>query len=287
MTLVRQRPGQARSVWTREDSEYLERGLAELGLSASVEQMTRLRTYAELVLKWNRTYNLLGTTDTVALVQDHLLDSLATIPALTRWLPGDAVLLDIGSGAGLPGLVLAIMLHPLPILLVEPNGKKTAFLRQVVAQCRLETVQVIESRIEELAPTHSRPTHSTPSPMAPMPSARTTRSAEPRTVTTTPHFICRAFTSLDRFAALCRPQLSSGSLLFAMKAARVAEELAELDESLEVLAVEPLQAVGKDAQRNLVVMQSKPTASHLAYNNADRMHGSAAGGMLGNHSHDR
>lgn len=272
MTLLRPRPAQARSAWAGEDSERLARGLGELSLNASAAQLSRLRIYGELLLKWNRTYNLLGATDVDTLVRDHLLDSLATIPALQRWLPPDGVLVDVGSGAGLPGLVLAIMLDPLPITLVEPNGKKAAFLRQVVAHCSLSTVEVVEARIEDMDRKRAFATKD---------------SAGPVTVPSTAHFICRAFTSLDRFAALCRPQLSKQSILFAMKAARVAEELEDLDEWLEVLAVEPLHAVGKDVQRNLVVMQSKTIDNRQPHNTADQIDGSAAGGLLGNHSHDR
>jgi 16S rRNA (guanine527-N7)-methyltransferase len=239
MTLIRQSPAETRTGWGTAESGLLARGLDELGLKASPTQLAQLQTYGELLLKWNRTYNLLGATSSKSLIQSHLLDSLAILPALARWLPGEEpALLDIGTGAGLPGIVLAIMLERVPIALVEPVGKKTAFLRQAVAQCALPSVRVVECRIEDLDLSRDLPEGF----------AR-------------PHFICRAFTSLARFCDLCRPHLRDGSLLFAMKAARVAEELDQLSSSIDVLAVEALHTIEKDVQRNLVVMRAAHATS--------------------------
>lgn len=244
MTLIRQPSVQSPGAWGPAESKSLRAGLAQIGLNATPAQVAKLQTYARLLLKWNRTYNLLGATTPQAVIDSHLLDSLATMPVLERWLPaGNPPLLDIGSGAGLPGIVLAIMLEQMPIALVEPIGKKTAFLRQAVAQCGLPLARVLEGRVEDLDLSQDLPQATT----------KGSRAA--------PHFICRAFTSLERFAALCTPHLAEGSLLFAMKAARVGEELAQLSRSvvsgsIEVLAVEPLRTIEKDVQRNLVVMRA-------------------------------
>jgi 16S rRNA (guanine527-N7)-methyltransferase len=245
MTLVRSRPSAVPAGWDQQDAALLDRGLDELSLEPTATQRQQLHTYAQLLLKWNRTYNLLGATTAAALVQDHLLDSLAVLQAIRRWLPLEAHLFDIGSGAGLPGIVLAIMLAPLDVALVEPSGKKAAFLRQAVPVCHLENVQVIESRIEAIGAT-----------------VGSEASAGGRLGT--PHFICRAFTSLSRFAALTRPHLHDGSLIFAMKAARVGDELVALEDWVEVLAVESLRPATKAVQRNLVVMRAKrhPPAGH-------------------------
>jgi 16S rRNA (guanine527-N7)-methyltransferase len=261
MSLVRQPSVQSQSTWGREATLQLDRGLARLGVAATPAQLDRLRTYGALLLKWNRTYNLLGATSAELLVEEHLLDSLAIIPALTRWLakqhasaaPDESVgirgtscasaaapcepqrLVDVGTGAGLPGLVLAIMLADLEVTLVEPIGKKTAFLRQAVAECRVPRVTILEAKLEELTPA----------------ALHGSGNGRPQ-----PHFICRAFTSLERFAEICKPHIQPGSLLFAMKALRVTEELEQLGSSTEVLAVEPLDTLRKDVQRNLVVMRA-------------------------------
>ena len=243
MTLVRQSPASTSTTWGMNESAALRRGLATLGLAPTSDQFARLESYAGLLLKWNRTYNLLGATTARDLIDNHLLDSLATLPALLRWLPQSTattrpILLDIGSGAGLPGLALAIMLPDLLIALVEPIGKKTAFLRQAIAHCRLQNVQVVEGRVEDLDLTEDLLRQSPPA-----------ANGSP-----VPSFICRAFTSLERFAALCRPHARETSLFFAMKASRVAEEVAKLT-GMEVLTIEPLPIVEPGVQRNLVVMR--------------------------------
>ena len=235
MMALRQPIAPAAGAWTDEQTRALDQGLHQLRLEPTSGQKTMLRRYGELLLKWNRTYNLLGATTAAAMLEEHLLDSLAVLPALAPWLPpAGSVLVDVGTGAGLPGLVLAIMLPQVPIILVEPVGKKAAFLRQVVAECRLPGVRVFEARIEEVPAADLLP--------------------DPSML---PHFICRAFTSLDRFAELCEARLQEGSLLFAMKAARVQQEVGQLGSSIEVLAVEPLRTVERAVQRNLVVMRSR------------------------------
>lgn len=205
-------------------------GIRKLGLPASTATGIRqFRLYGELLLKWNSTYNLLGATSSEAIVQEHLLDSVAVHPVLKRWLPHRQAVTDVGSGAGFPGMVLAIMEPDRTFVLVEPIGKKAAFLRQAVAHCGLTNVRVVEGRIEDLG-----------------------AQAE------VPHFICRAFTSLVRFTQLCAPTASACSLYFAMKAVRVSAELQDLDPGMEVLAVELLPMPVNKTERRLVVMRLRP-----------------------------
>lgn len=250
MTLLRQRPTAPSGTWGRVESLSLEDGLSKMGLAATPLQLRQLELYATLLLKWNSTYNLLGATTAQALLQSHLLDSLAAQPALLRWLPSNnPVLLDIGSGAGLPGVPLAILMAQLRILLVEPIGKKSAFLRQAVAECNLALARVLEGRIQDLT-LAEEVVGVFGVPPDPMNLSRYTL-----------HFICRAFTSLDRFASLCLPHMATDSLLFAMKSLRVGEEVERLDDTIELLALEPLETFQKDVQRNLVVMRAKPTTT--------------------------
>ena len=256
MTLIRQNPTQSSGAWGPGESASLKQGLDALGLATTGPRFAQLETYAGLLLKWNRTYNLLGATTAQSLIDSHLLDSLAALPALQRWLPAQTppeanpMLLDIGSGAGLPGLALAIVIPDLPITLVEPIGKKAAFLRQAIGQCRLPLVKVLEGKIEDLDLAQDLKTARAAPPQGP---GEAGDAAPPPPLT--PHFICRAFASLERFATLCTPHAAEGSLLFAMKASRVGEELAQLTDAVEVLAVEPLRTVERDVQRNLVVLR--------------------------------
>ena len=218
-----------------------------IGLEATPAQQQALRAYAHLLLKWNRTYNLLGTADPDAVLASHLLDALAVLPVLQRWLPSDdGPLVDVGSGGGLPGIPIAIMRPGLPVVLVEPVGKKAAFLRQAVAESGLEKVTIREARLESLS--------------GPELGGRPGNCAQATT-----HFISRAFASLADFAALCAPRCAPGSLIMAMKAARVETEIAELRATvpaMNVLAVEPLTIPGQRVRRSLVVMQ--PAASAAA-----------------------
>lgn len=247
MMALRQARTHDPDVWSSEQSIVLEEGIRELGLEATRSQQDNLRRYGQLLLKWNRTFNLLGATTARAMLGEHLLDCLAVLPALGRWWPtGARTMVDVGTGAGLPGIVLAIMLPDLRVVLVEPVGKKAAFLRQVVAECGLRTVEVMAARIEDVPVAEL-------APIAPGISRNEAAEA--------PHFICRAFTSLSRFAEVCQAHRTDASLMFAMKAAKVSEEFAHLDRSIEVLAVEPLRTVEKDVQRNLVVLRSLQAAS--------------------------
>lgn len=230
--------------WGPEHDAALAQGAAAMGVRLDPAQLTQLGRFARLLLKWNRTFNLLGTDDPRAVLDSHLLDSLAVVPALERWLPPDAApLVDVGAGAGLPGIPIAILQPERTVVLVEPVGKKAAFLRQAAAECRLASVTIRETRLERLTAGEIG------APFIAV--ARDSTQA-------TAHFISRAVTSLTGFARLCAPLATADSRVMAMKAARVAEEVAELRDALpdvRVVAVEPLAIPGQTVRRNLVVMQ--------------------------------
>ena len=116
-------------------------GLAELGLDTGFSQ--KLLDYLDLMARWNKTYNLTAIRDPQDMLVKHLLDSLAMHPYFTQ-----ANLADLGTGPGLPGIPLAIIRPEAHISLVESNGKKTRFLREVLRQLTLPNVRVIESRAE-------------------------------------------------------------------------------------------------------------------------------------------
>ncbi|QEL12612.1 16S rRNA (guanine(527)-N(7))-methyltransferase RsmG [Kushneria phosphatilytica] len=124
--------------------QVLDAGLDELGLVAPAEQRDRLLALVALLHKWNRAYNLTAVREPVAMVQRHLLDSLAIVP----WLRGPR-LLDVGSGAGLPGLVLAIMRPQLNVTLLDSNGKKVRFQRQAAYELGLSGVSAVQARVEQ------------------------------------------------------------------------------------------------------------------------------------------
>jgi len=177
---------------------------------------------------------------------------------------------------GVPGILLAIVQPQRPIYLVEPVGKKVAFLRQSVLTLGLKNATVLAGKIEDLEsllradplPRKGRdgavstPADSGADPSAEEPASRTMpRPAEEavdhpalRSLISPPHFICRAFTALGRFAALCEPYMSRDSLLFAMKSLRLSEEQQALPESIMLQAVEPLPTINLSVQRNLAIL---------------------------------
>lgn len=158
--------------------------------------------YLALLHRWNRAYNLSAVRDPAEMVTRHLLDSLAILP----WLRGPR-LLDVGSGAGLPGIPLALARPDLRVVLLDANGKKTRFLQQAVAELRLANVQVIRQRIEDMADADG--------------------------------FSCivsRAFARVDVFVAGAARLLAPGGCLLAMKARfDASEEVAQLAPQLEVI----------------------------------------------------
>ena len=264
------------TTWTDADTQRLQEGLQRLSVTLDETAFAKVVQWARLLKQWNRTFNLLGNSDSAHLIDEHLLDSLAIVPVLERYLPRpEEALVDVGTGAGFPGILLAIVQPQRPIYLVEPVGKKVAFLRQSVLTLGLKNATVLAGKIEEMEsllradPAFRKGrdgASSTPQPDAeasatdPTSSAPTSPSGKTndhpalRSLISPPHFICRAFTALGRFAALCEPYMSKDSLLFAMKSLRLFEEQQALPDSIMLQAVEPLPTIDLGVQRNLAIL---------------------------------
>jgi 16S rRNA (guanine527-N7)-methyltransferase len=123
----------------------LERGIAELGLHLPAEAVSRLLDYQALLERWNGAYNLTAVRDAGEMITRHLLDSLAILPYVQG-----ATLADLGTGPGLPGIVLAIAAPGREMLLVDSNGKKVRFLREAIRALKLEGVRAVQSRVEDV-----------------------------------------------------------------------------------------------------------------------------------------
>ncbi len=128
----------------------LQRGTIDLGLALPDERIDQLLLYLDLIKKWNKAYNLVGTSNSVDLVNKHLLDSLS----ISKYIQ-DSPVLDVGSGAGLPGIPLAITLPGISFTLVDANGKKSRFMRQVCIELKLTNVEIVQSRIENYTVEHA------------------------------------------------------------------------------------------------------------------------------------
>ncbi len=201
----------------------LETGLAALGLDAALA--SPLLAYLALLERWNRTYNLTAIRDPHEMVGKHLLDSLAMLPALAQCGVGDGALADLGTGAGLPGIPLAIARPGLQVTLVESNGKKARFLREALRTLHLGNARVAESRIEALDE----------------PAAYDAITA-------------RALATLPLIVELGGHLLKPEGKLLAMKGARPESEIAALPAGWAVESVHALTVPGLNAERHLVVV---------------------------------
>ncbi len=201
----------------------LDHGLGELALTLPVDAREQLLRYVALLAKWSRTYNLTAIRNPLEMVSQHLLDSLAVIPYLP--MPsGDAVLADVGSGAGLPGIPLAIARPAWRVTLNDASQKKCAFLRQATIELALRNVEVQEGRVEAWLP------------------ARRFEVV-----------ISRAFAELASFVSACRHLVARGGALAAMKGTYPGEELGRLPACCRCDQAFPLRVPLLDAERHLVL----------------------------------
>lgn len=206
----------------------LRAGASELGLSLAPPQVDQLLAYLALISKWNRVYNLTAVREPGEMLTQHLLDSLAIVLPLQRQLGGrPASVLDVGAGAGLPGVALAIACPQLQVSCVDAVAKKVSFIRQAAAELGLRNLQAVHARVESLAPK------------------------------TWDVITSRAFASLPDFVAWTRGSLAQGGVWLAMKGKRPDPEIAELPEDIEVFHVEHLQVPGLEAERCIVWMRHK------------------------------
>jgi 16S rRNA (guanine527-N7)-methyltransferase len=203
----------------------LERGLEELELALPASTRDQLIAYVTLLAKWNRSYNLTAVRDPLAMVSQHLLDSLAVLPQLP--LPPEVVrLADVGTGAGLPGIPLALARPQWHVALVESNQKKAAFLRQAAIELGIRNVEVHEGRAEEWQP------------------------QELFTLVTS-----RAFAELAAFVAACRHLLVPGGMFAAMKGKNPQAEIARLPADVRLHSVVRLRTPLREAERHLVLCE--------------------------------
>jgi 16S rRNA (guanine527-N7)-methyltransferase len=196
-----------------------------LDLQLTPEQQTQLLAYLDLIGKWNKVYNLTAVRSPDEMLTQHLFDSLAVVGPLQRHTGGRPVrMLDVGSGAGLPGVVVAICCPEIRVDCVDTVGKKAAFIQQAAAQLQLTNLRGTHERVENLAGPYE--------------------------------VICsRAFASLPDFVAWSGGALAEQGVWLAMKGKRPDAEIAELPASAEVFHVEQLNVPELDAERCIVWMR--------------------------------
>ena len=215
--------------------QQLQAGADALALGLTDAQITLLMDFLALLQKWNKVYNLTAVRDPAEMMTHHLLDSLAAIPPLQAQTQGRALqLLDVGSGGGLPGVVIAIACPHIGVTCVDTVAKKAAFIQQAAATLKLPNLRGLHARVETLNAL-SGPGYDV---------------------------VCsRAFASLVDFVHWSHDALNPGGVWMAMKGKHPTDELAVLKkdaEAVDVFHVEPLHVPGLDAERCIVWMRPGP-----------------------------
>ena len=214
----------------------LKEGARVLAADLTEDQLGQLSEYLGLIQRWNKVYNLTAVRDPGDMVTHHLLDSMAVIAPLRRQLSigvsqGDAAqaaslrLLDVGSGAGLPGVVIAICCPDIAVTCVDTVGKKAAFIQQVAATLKLPNLRGLHARVETLT--------------------------GPFDVISS-----RAFASLADFVTWSRAALAPHGIWMAMKGKHPADEIASLPTDVQVFHVEHLAVPGLEAERCIIWMRA-------------------------------
>jgi 16S rRNA (guanine527-N7)-methyltransferase len=205
----------------------LRAGARALAIELSDGQVAQLLDYLELIGKWTKVYNLTAVRDPAEMLTQHLLDSLAVVSPLRRQTAGRAVrLLDVGSGAGLPGVVLAICCPEVQVDCIDAVAKKAAFVQQAAAALRLPNLRGVHGRVEQVADRYDVVSS-------------------------------RAFASLADFVNWSEQALAPDGVWLAMKGRRPDREIAELPPVAEMFHVEQLSVPGLDAERCIVWMRRR------------------------------
>lgn len=200
-------------------------GIAEIGLDVSAEKQQKLLQYLSLLQKWNKVYNLTAVREPLEMVTLHLLDSLSVLQYICF-----KSLLDVGSGGGLPGIVLAICLPDLQVTTIDTVQKKAIFMRQVKGELGLENLTVVNERVENFHPTGKFEA-----------------------------IISRAFSEISLFIELTQHLIAKNGQWLAMKGTVPHHELAS--QEFEILGIKPskiisLKVAGLQAERHLVVFEN-------------------------------
>jgi 16S rRNA (guanine527-N7)-methyltransferase len=203
--------------------EELQRGISLLSLHCNEEMLSSLLGYIDLLKKWNSAYNLLGSNELPLLVSRHILDSLSVAP----YMEGNLIA-DIGAGAGLPGIPLAILNPEKQFVLIDSNGKKTRFMFQAKIQLGLDNITIENCRLEHY-----------------------------QSIQQIDMVMCRAFSTLADALTMLQPIFSEQCKLLAMKGHYPEDEIARLPDGFELSKSIKLNVPGSESQRHLIEVMRK------------------------------
>ncbi|MDP1541235.1 MAG: 16S rRNA (guanine(527)-N(7))-methyltransferase RsmG [Moraxellaceae bacterium] len=200
-------------------SQRLTQGAHAMDMALTEQELQRLLTYLAALIKWNKAYNLTAIRDPLEMVDKHLLDSLSILPHID-----ESPLIDIGTGAGLPGMIIALMRPTLAVTLLDSNGKKTRFLKQLAAEMALSQVTVVNDRCEQ-------------------------HSGEYGQITS------RAFASLADMVTGTEHMLSSGGRWLAMKGHVPEDEISALASTIRLETTPALRVPFRADARHLIILR--------------------------------
>lgn len=203
-------------------ADELARGIAELSLDIAPATLAKLSDYLALIAKWNRVHNLTAVRELNKMVSVHALDSLAVVPHLQA-----STVLDVGSGAGLPGIPLALVWPQARVVLLDSNHKKAAFLRQTIIELGIKNAEVVCERVEAWQAPHKFDL-----------------------------VISRAFSDLAEFVKLAGEHCAAGGTMAAMKGVYPDEELAQLPPAFKLARSVPVKVPGLSAERHLILIRA-------------------------------
>ena len=210
------------------ENERLAAGAAALGLEVDAEQLSVLLGYLQRLEKWNRVYNLTAIREHSQMLTHHLLDSMSVVGPLRHRLPGSASVLDVGSGAGFPGAVIAVLMRNVEVTCVDSVAKKTAFVHQAAAELAITRLHAMHTRVERLR-----------------------LSVAPDVI------VSRAYAALHQFVSTTRHLMHEQGCWLAMWGAYTSAEALELPAEVEVFHVEQVTVPELAAVRHLVWMRMR------------------------------
>ncbi len=202
----------------------LSQQISQMGLAITASQQLQLIKYLELLVKWNKAYNLTSVRDPLTMISRHLADSLSVLPYIQSANLEQQRLIDVGSGPGLPGIPLAICLPEFQVTTIDSNGKKTRFQQQVKMELNLENLTVVNSRVENYQP-------------------------EPFDIV-----ISRAFASIEDMLEWTNHLCKNQGIFLAMKGLYPEQEIQTLNDGFRLLQTHRLSVPKCDAERHLLIL---------------------------------
>ena len=204
-------------------------------INVSEEELLKIESYIKLLQKWNKVHNLISCSDLDEIIDKHIIDSLSVVPYIKSYLNKNSItknIIDVGAGAGLPGIILAISLPDVPVTMIDSNIKKVAFIHQAITELKIKNAKAINERVEFLEKKQDFQNNFS-------------------------IIVSRAFSSIVNFIELTKGLLNPNGCWAAMKGKYPTEELNDLSEFKNISLEEAIKINVKslNAERHLIILK--------------------------------